>query len=212
MSTLAWHSDPDLKADAVGRMRRHRTSDDFARGYYLATTLTAGQPPRLRGCFHGCLTAEKLAEASGIHLTYLEHEAAHYDWHAATERMWGIPAGLGEVLDDAYERQPETTAADWAVAVTEAIPVGADLSMVLARVVHELLVDEQADPAVIGLYRRWIDDDDFPPAREWRTAYVLDHSCQYTDRSDEDYWAWVAGALLRHIAAAPVPAVDGGAR
>ncbi len=131
MTILAWHGNPDLKADAVARMKKHREADDFLRGEYVLASHAV--PGELRGCFHGCLTAEKFAEEAGISVLEIDRDLhTSLWWHKEGERLWGIPRELGARLDGLFEaHDDDATAGEWAVAVTEAIPVGADLSGVV---------------------------------------------------------------------------------
>lgn len=128
---LAWHGDPDLKADATQRMKAHRAQDEFVQGLYVKfdQTMESG----FRGCFHGCLTLEKIAEEKEIPVRELAASLTPHDdtrWHAEGERIWGIPAALGANLDEVFELLEYEDAGSFAVESVEAIPVGADLSMV----------------------------------------------------------------------------------
>lgn len=130
---LAWRGDPAIKAEAVARMRAHREADEFMQNTY--GEMVNG---RLIGCFHGCLTVETLAAERGVDpetLLYSRsgNDNAHLLWSAG-ERLWGIPVDLAEQLDRLFEEfSREYAAGDWAVEVTEAIPVGADLSGVAGQ-------------------------------------------------------------------------------
>lgn len=132
---LAWHNDPALKAAAVERMRQHREADDFIQGEYLSVKgeqwydedgyshdRDPGHP--YRGCFHGCLTTDLLL-AEGKTLDEIEESAS---WHRAARRLFGFPLALGAALDTWFEKcDTLEEASRYAVAITEAIPVGADL-------------------------------------------------------------------------------------
>jgi hypothetical protein len=124
---LAWHDSPGLKADAVARMKAHRAAGTFIHGSYLE------RDPELargyRGCFNGCLTAEVLAAEQGVSVAELD--LAHLAWWKEAERLFGIPAELAAELDTRFERLDMPEPADFAVTVTEAIQIGADLSSVL---------------------------------------------------------------------------------
>jgi hypothetical protein len=124
---LAWHGSAELKADAVARMRAHREADTLIHGSYLMRDPEAARG--YQGCFHGCLTAEVLAANQGIAVAELD--LAHLSWWKEAERFFGIPAELAAELDTRFERLDMPESADFAVAVTEAIPVSADLSGVL---------------------------------------------------------------------------------
>lgn len=151
MTILAWHNDPALKADAVTRMKKHREQDEFVQGSYVDTS-----GAKVKGCFHGCLTAEKLAEEQGVPVGLVDSFAGlgrslgWTSWHVHGERIWGIPRDLGELLDGIFEHQDGAAAAgEFAVAVTEAIPVGADLADVEEAFRSESDVARKGAPDVI---------------------------------------------------------------
>lgn len=123
---LAWHGDPELKAATILRMKQHAVEDRFIRGWYVRQ-----ERGEWTGCFHGCLSAERLAAEMGIPPTQLEDgaELLQPRWHEETERFFGIPAHVGLALDGIYESTDEP-AAEVATQILEAIPVGADLSNV----------------------------------------------------------------------------------
>lgn len=111
----AWHGDPNLKAAAVQRMKEHREADSFAQGYYQLH-----DPKKAlgyKGCALGCMVAEQ-AEPEDVTFTVL------------VEETYGIPESVAAAIDDAFESLRFKDCAKFAVAVVEAIPVGADLTEV----------------------------------------------------------------------------------
>lgn len=142
----AWHGDPALKADTVERMRAHAAADEFTQRSFLVEDKAAGKQ---RGCFHGCLAAEKLATEAGITVSELAEQWATQgltNWWAETARLFGFPIELCSELDDAYEDAlTVSAAAAFAVAATEAIPVGADLSAVADQIRDEAYEEETAE-------------------------------------------------------------------
>lgn len=138
---LAWHNDPAIKAEAVARMHAHRAADEIIQGTYalMDEETAAGY----RGCFHGCLTGDKLMSLHGWTPSQLEDQTPSGTemWHTG-EELWGILAELGRILDNLFEGLPAEECAAFAVDAVEAIPVGADLS----RVLDAWLVDLLADP------------------------------------------------------------------
>lgn len=153
MTILAWHNDPALKADAVKRMGQHRDADEFFQGDYVVPAWDLGDPA-FRGCFHGCLTAEVIGQRLGLPpseyegaelsgLTEADIDAAKElltgsawsGWWVQGQKLWGIPVDVAHLLDEKFECQSGTLReiGDWAVAATEAIPVGSDLSGVVAE-------------------------------------------------------------------------------
>jgi hypothetical protein len=178
---LAWRGDPALKAEAVALMTAHRAADDFIQG-----TFTQLGESSFRGCFHGCLTTEKLAAEANLPVTdYLRHSsAAQIDYYGEGERIWGIDRKVGYVLDRTFEAMPDGEHGDFAVAATQAIPVGADLSRVIDRWLLDILADPEmgvrrhtadgsaqwiAVDAVIALYERRLAGDE-PTRDEWIAA------------------------------------------
>lgn len=177
MTVTAWHASPDLKTEAVERMRLHRAQDEFLQGTYVQRTNGS-----YRGCFHGCLTADALLAEKG--LTVRDLDRIDPNWHREGERLFGIPEKLGYILDRMFERLPPEDCAEFAVSVTEAVPAGADLSQVVDRWVLDILADPEhgvwkytkdgtdqraAVEAVSGLYRRRLAGDE--PARvDWDSA------------------------------------------
>jgi hypothetical protein len=123
---LAWLGDAALKAATVERMRQHREADEFIQGHYAMVdpTTAAG----MRGCFHGCLVTEAVAEQDGVDVAAAIGAIDDDDWWLTSEQLFGIPAPLGRLLDVAFEYCADhVEASDFAVATLEAIPVGADL-------------------------------------------------------------------------------------
>lgn len=244
---LAWHNNPEVKADAVARMRQHRDADRIIQGVYLDRI--DGQ---WHGCFHGCLTAEKIAEHKGLPLA--DVRAASVAWHAWTEQLWGIPVLVGYALDNVFEMQADQAAPDWAVAATEAIPVGADLAGVPAQLAAAVLTDDEHGAATLAaragmrgahedaaalretadVWRRFAAGDE-PTPDEWlrpraesqAVAHILGsvrraastgqvtpvlHTVACLITGELPWWGWLGWRTVQLLAAAPVPAVDGGAR
>lgn len=133
---LAWHGDPELKAEALMRMKNHQAQDQFMQGLYFATHSDDLGVAQFKGCFHGCLTAEKYMEQNQLTpdqmrlmLRSMDSEGGWF--HEKGERMWGIPQELGQILDITFESFPDNeTAGMFAVESIEAMAVGADLTNV----------------------------------------------------------------------------------
>lgn len=117
-TVLAWHSDPDLKARIVARMHQHRAADAIVRGFYQVADV--GLPLGYRGCALGCL------------LDWRPSGAAPDDgWRVEVQRQFGIHWEIADSIDNVFEDHDDNAdASDFAVAVAEAIPVGADLTEV----------------------------------------------------------------------------------
>ena len=153
--TLAFHNDPKLKAKYLARVRDHRKADRLIQG----TGWEYG-----RGCAVGC-TLEA------------------YD-HNRYPIELGIPVELARLEDGIFEGLARSDAMDWPEAFLDAIPVGADLSLVWPRFAHWLLVDDEhgviqyagshegartAIQGVADLFARRIAGND-PTTEEWAAA------------------------------------------
>jgi hypothetical protein len=202
---LAWHGDPALKAEAVALMIAHRAADDFIQGAFTQLSETG-----FRGCFHGCLTTEKLAAEANLAVTDYLRSAAPIDYHGEGEQIWGIDRKVGYILDRTFEAMPDSEHGDFAVAATQAIPVGADLSRVIDRWLLDILADPEmgvrgliadgsaqrtAVDAVVALYERRLAGDE-PTRDEWIT----------TRRAAADAGADAAAAAVDAYAAADAAA------
>lgn len=149
-----------IKAKYVSRVRKHREADQIRQGFGYWKKDDAG---KFRGCAVGC--------------------TLHSDSHAAYEIELGVPRALARLEDRIFERLPAARALDWPTQFLEAIPVGADLSLVIPKFLLWLLVDgnhgvlrfarnaksKNAIENVAALLRRKIAGDD-PSIEEWRKA------------------------------------------
>ena len=121
----AWHGDPELKARIVARMHQHRKDDAFVQGAYQY--LDGALPLGYRGCAIGCLLDPQRGD---------KPRAEGYStnaWHDEARRQFGIPTDVSDLIDTTFEDfatydDNHARASDFAVAVIEAIPVGADLT------------------------------------------------------------------------------------
>lgn len=102
MTILAWHNEPSLKAAAMERLREHRRLDEIAQGVYWNNG---------KGCHLGCLS----------HSNNKSHEV--------TEKLFGLPLRVCHWLEVIFEGLPLDDSAEWVVSSSDAIPVGADLSL-----------------------------------------------------------------------------------
>jgi hypothetical protein len=121
---LAWHGDPDLKARVVAKLKQHRALDEFIQGDYQVAYGPNGAAT-YKGCAIGCtlpyISREERRRRTG--------RAEDFDWHKEVEKEYGIPELVARLIDNIFEAQDDfEEAGDFAVAVIEAIPVGADLS------------------------------------------------------------------------------------
>lgn len=150
---FAYHSDQNIKNTYIARMKAHMEADALIQG-----TGWNGH----KGCAVGCTFED-------------------YD-HARGPVEIGVPEPLMWLEDCIFEGLPDGQAKGFPLAFLEAIPVGADLSLVWPRFALWLLADPNhgvlqhtgnatrpAVEAVIDLYRRWLDGDQ-PSADEFEVA------------------------------------------
>ena len=195
MTHLAWHNSPDLKAEVITRLRQHRTEDSIVKGRYQELD------PHVASGYRGC--------AIGCTLPHLDQDPA--SWHARVEELYGIPRTVAWLIDGIFENLPtvDDAHATFAVGVIDAVPVGADLSLVTARMMLDLLADPDsgvvrytesgsrqrtAVDTVIALYRRQLDGEEI--TREEWTDYAADAA------ADAAYAAYAAYAVDYAAAAA----------
>src|SRR5690606_33634458 len=180
MTMLAYHNNPATKDQYIARMRCHMEADALIQG-----TGWDGH----KGCAVGCTFENYVHTRGPIEIGLPE------------TRMW---------LEEAIcEGLPEEQAKGFPLAFLEAIPVGADLSMVWPRFALWMLsdpnhgamrhCDDDTRPsveAVADLYRRWINGDQ-PVAEEFEAA--ADAACAA---------AWAAAEAAEGVAWAAAEAVE----
>jgi hypothetical protein len=110
---VAFHGNAAVKAFYLHRLRKHIRADELVQGVFAGRCGKSG----VIGCT--------------IHATdYSRYEVD-----------LGIPEVLAHLEEIIFERLPDDEAKRFAVEFLEAIPVGADLSLVWPAVAHWLLVD-----------------------------------------------------------------------
>lgn len=160
---VSWNNDPALKADAVQRMIEHRAADEIVQGFFQRAN--KDNPQEYRGCAVGCLLPSRWTEAGDaeyqrltpyLHRNedwveiLLDEDGSFIEWHQEVEQYFGIDQEFAELIDSAFEAQPDfEAAARFAVDIVKAIPVGVDLGPVAQNILDE----EEA------FYER--DDDDY---------------------------------------------------
>lgn len=175
----AFHNDPALRANAIARMRAHADADEIVGGVYLS--IDPGAPGGYRACHIGCLVAE-LDETTREAIAAGREAEPDDGWHAAAERLLGLPQRYSRLFEGIFEPLPAAERSSFAVALTEAIPAGADLE----RVVDEMMIATMSDPehgcrqyaeptgraaidTAVGLYQRRLAGDE-PSHQEWDAA------------------------------------------
>src|SRR6185437_5683477 len=111
---IAFHGQTEIKEFYLARVAAHRAADEIIHGTYWEDG---------RGCAVGC--------------------CVHTNDHSAYERELGIPRAIARLEDSLFERLTNRAALDFPGRFLDAIPVGADLSLVVPRFLHWLLVDPE---------------------------------------------------------------------
>ena len=148
----AFYGNQELKSGLIEQMRGHRLADQVRHGFYWQNG---------KGCAVGC--------------------AIHTDSnpHAECERRYGVPRLLVKLQDRIFEGLPSPEDVYWGERFWEAVPVGADLSLVWPQFALALLSDpghgvlryvqaerftrqKGAIEAVVAYYRKWVDTQKKP--------------------------------------------------
>lgn len=194
---VAWHGDPALKAEVVERMRLHREHDEIVQGLYQL--INPKYASGYKGCLIGCtLPPEPIPAHEHVALYHanggVEPSSPAAGWHGRVEQLYGIPKTVGHLLDKIFENLPVDGGqhAWFAVASLEAVPVGADLTMVPSLLMLDILahpergfyqraeeIERPAVGVVAELYRQRIAGDE-PSPQEWSNAqtYARQIGCE----------------------------------
>jgi hypothetical protein len=146
----AYHGDPTIKATYLARVRAHRDADDLIQGAY-------GSPMNSKSGWRGC----------GVGCTL------HSSDHDLYETELGIPVRLAYLQDHLFEALSKSEAKGFPVQFLDAIPVGADLSLViwqmLAWGIEKLLplATDHARPSM-----GWVIGDVLRPLSEGRSVLM----------------------------------------
>jgi hypothetical protein len=108
----AFHNDPAVKELYLSRVRAHRMADELIKGTYWKGG---------KGCAVGC--------------------TVHSGDHRAYEKELGVPRILARLEDGIFEKLPNELAMTWPERFLDAIPIGADLSLVWPKFAVWLLID-----------------------------------------------------------------------
>jgi hypothetical protein len=111
---LAFHGDPKIKEKYLARVQAHRAADEVIKGQYWKNG---------KGCAVGC--------------------TIHGSEHSRYETELGIPVAIACLEDSLFEDLPNSESIKWPEDFLEAIPVGADLGMVIPQFLFWLLSDEE---------------------------------------------------------------------
>ena len=183
---LAYNNDESLKQSILAEMAGHREADRLVQGH--------GYWEDGKGCAVGCLIK------SGDHREY--------------ETRFGIPCALAFLEDRIFEGLPEAEAQIWPERFLNAIPTGADLSMVVSKLMYWLMTDPdgirkharpdelKAIEAIAELYKNRLHGKE-PSIENWlsaRNAAAYDVAAYAAYAAA--YYAYYAAADAAYYAAA----------
>jgi hypothetical protein len=184
----AFQNDPAVKAMYISRIKAHAAFDEIVQGTYWEEGPFRDQIQHGRGCAVGC--------------------TIHSSEHSRYETELGIPRQLAYLQDRIFEGLALADAKDFPLAFLTAIPVGADLSLVMPRFMVWLLSDpehgtmrlcsesgKEATEAVVALYQRLIEGD-LVVDQEWRAVSKLAATA-----ADAAYAAYATAAYATAYAA-----------
>jgi len=168
---LAFHNDPILRARTIDKAEWHRDQDNFVQGHYWSNG---------KGCAVGCL----LQDPDGAHHRY--------------EAEFGIPEALAHLEERIFEGMSVEQSKAWPLRFLNAIPCGADLSMVSTRVLIRILQDLKFDRAGYPDVAKSVDDTIALLQRRVEGEDVEAELLKASARAAEAAWvawvAWAAGA------------------
>ena len=116
---LAYHNDPQIKADILAQLERHRAADELVKGQYWEDG---------KGCAVAC--------------------TIHSSDHAEYEVRFGIPQMLARLEDRIFEGLPDDPSQEWPIRFMSSIEPGQDLSLVGWQFLHRLLTDPTLNPGI----------------------------------------------------------------
>lgn len=116
---IAYHNDPQIKADILAQLAAHRAADELVKGQYWEGG---------KGCAVGC--------------------TLHSSDHAEYETRFGILQMLARLKDRMFEGMPDEQSQLWPERFMSAIEPGADLSRVGWKFLHWLLTDKSINPGI----------------------------------------------------------------
>ena len=116
---IAYHNDPDIKADILAQLNAHAAADEIVKGQYWEDG---------KGCAVGC--------------------TIHGDDHMEYEARFGIPMMLARLEDCIFEGMPNKEAKLWPMQFMDAIQPGSDLSLVGWKFLHWLITDCTVNPGI----------------------------------------------------------------
>jgi hypothetical protein len=182
----AFHNDKAVKAKYLKRVNAHARADAIVQSY--------GYWNDGKGCAVGC--------------------TLHSSNHSAYETELGIPTALAWLEDTVFENLPNALAKTWPARFLKAVPVGADLSLVVSRFLYWLMnrnlqtvgKNSPVAPCIIAvrdLYGERLAGKE-PAFSAWRAAAAAADAAADADADA----AWRAAAAAADAAAAAWRAAD----
>ncbi len=190
-SVIAYLGDEKLKEDILAELDEHRKLDQIVKGTY-----GEGTNGDWRGCAVGC-SIHSLNRKRGTKYKTGDH--------SAYEAGFGIPQALAYLEDGMFENLPDPVYLDWPKRFMAAIHPGTDLSLVVPRFLHWLLIDPDgirknalpdglaAIDVIAELYRRMLAGETITDA-EWSSAAWSAWSAAWSAWS-----AWSAAGSAAYI-------------
>ncbi len=181
----------ETKEIALKRAAEHRAADNFIQGTY--------DDKNGKGCSVGCMMKPFKGEDES--------------WHEAAERVHGIPQALAFLQDRMFEGLEVGKAKAWTERFYNAIPVGADLDLVVPRFMHWMMTDPEgirkhadhqglkAIDTVADLYERRLKGDTIS-IEEWEAAAWAAEAAARAAAYER-----MADKLIELIETAPVPEI-----
>ena len=184
----AFHNDYRIKENVLAQLQVHYDADEIVKGSYWENG---------KGCAVGC--------------------TIHGSEHKEYEDQLGIPESLAHLEDFLFEAMPNESAKEWPIHFIEAVPVGADLSLVEHKFKYWLLTDESVNPgidhssvrkevaAVAELVERRVSGEVIPPeeleAAERAAAYAA-WGATSGGATSAAWWAVRSAAALATVSTA----------
>jgi len=125
----AYLNDSKLKENFLEEIRKHQEADAVIQGTYGDI-----EDGKWKGCAVGC-SLKSMSKIKG--------EEIKTDAQERYEDLLGVPQVLARLEDGIFEGLPEEDAKKWPLKFSEAINVGADLSLVWPKFAKYILVDER---------------------------------------------------------------------
>jgi len=161
----AFYGEPTLKQAFIDKLERHRQLDQIIQGKY-----NLGD----KGCFFGCSVGGNYPEK--------------------LERYFAIPGQVGKCIEYVFERLPHPKFLTWPREAVEAIPVGADPSLVWPKMAIWMLTDIrkflkrpqsiEANEGVVALYQR-VANGEIVTKAEWASATSAAYAAYATSAPHE---------------------------